>query len=55
MFAATYAGQKTINIAELKAEAPGPGMVQIEVAYTGLCGTADSGGRCNTRWLAGYE
>jgi 2-desacetyl-2-hydroxyethyl bacteriochlorophyllide A dehydrogenase len=37
--AATYVGAKTLTVIEKEPESPGPGEVQIEVAYTGICGT----------------
>lgn len=39
MLTASYVGNHTIEIGELHPVAPGPGEVQIAVAYTGLCGT----------------
>ena len=39
MLTANYVGDHTISIREAAAAAPGPGEVQIAVAYTGLCGT----------------
>ena len=39
MLTASYVGDRTIRISEAEAVAPGPGQVQIAVAYTGLCGT----------------
>lgn len=37
--AAFYRGEKTFEVKEIEAEAPGAGQVQIEVAYCGICGT----------------
>jgi (R,R)-butanediol dehydrogenase/meso-butanediol dehydrogenase/diacetyl reductase len=37
--AARYLGERTIGIASVEAEPPGPGQVRIDVAYTGICGT----------------
>ncbi len=37
--AAFYRGNRTFEVAQIEAEAPGPGQVQIEVAYCGICGT----------------
>jgi len=37
--AALYAGAGSVIYAEREVEAPKPGEVQIEVAYTGICGT----------------
>lgn len=39
MLTANYVGAATIDIREAEPTAPPPGQVQIEVAYTGLCGT----------------
>ena len=39
MLTANYVGDHTISIREADAADPGPGEVQIAVAYTGLCGT----------------
>lgn len=39
MRTAAYTGNKTITTADAEPTAPGPGQVQIKVAYTGLCGT----------------
>lgn len=39
MLAARYAGNNTITITEEPNTDPGPGEVQISVAYVGLCGT----------------
>jgi (R,R)-butanediol dehydrogenase / meso-butanediol dehydrogenase / diacetyl reductase len=41
MFAARYTGNGTLDVVELPmpAPAPSPGHVQLEVAYTGICGT----------------
>jgi (R,R)-butanediol dehydrogenase / meso-butanediol dehydrogenase / diacetyl reductase len=37
--AATYVGAKTLTVIEKEPELPGRGQVQIDVAYTGICGT----------------
>jgi len=37
--AATYVGAKTLTVIEREPELPGFGEAQIEVAYTGICGT----------------
>jgi 2-desacetyl-2-hydroxyethyl bacteriochlorophyllide A dehydrogenase len=37
--AATYVGAKTLTVIEKEPELPGPGEVQVDVAYTGICGT----------------
>ncbi|GAA1824083.1 zinc-dependent alcohol dehydrogenase [Agromyces salentinus] len=39
MLTATYAGDRTIAIAEATEEPPAPGQVRLQVAYVGLCGT----------------
>ncbi|RAM38269.1 zinc-dependent alcohol dehydrogenase [Arthrobacter globiformis] len=39
MPAATYIGNSTINIVESTQRPPAPGEVQIDVAFTGICGT----------------
>ena len=39
MLTASYVGNHTIEVADATATLPGPGQVQIAVAYTGLCGT----------------
>jgi 2-desacetyl-2-hydroxyethyl bacteriochlorophyllide A dehydrogenase len=39
MRAAMYVGDRTVETAEATPLTPGPGEVQISVAYTGLCGT----------------
>ena len=39
MRSAAYAGQGTMTVADALPRPPGPGEVQIEVAYVGLCGT----------------
>jgi (R,R)-butanediol dehydrogenase/meso-butanediol dehydrogenase/diacetyl reductase len=39
MTAATYTGSRTFSTQESAVTPPGPGQVQIAVAYTGLCGT----------------
>ncbi|SDJ80837.1 zinc-dependent alcohol dehydrogenase [Aliiruegeria lutimaris] len=37
--AAFYRGDKTFEVKQIEAEAPGAGQVQIEVAFCGICGT----------------
>lgn len=37
--AARYVGEGGIDVAEVEPVAPGPGEVQLEVAFTGICGT----------------
>ncbi len=39
MRAAVYTGARTIAVQERDAPPPGPGQVQLDVAYTGICGT----------------
>ena len=39
MLTANYIGHNTIDVREAEPTAPGTGMVQIKVAYAGLCGT----------------
>lgn len=39
MLTASYVGDHTIEISHADPVPPGPGLVQIAVAYTGLCGT----------------
>lgn len=39
MLTANYIGNASITILAVEPEPPGPGSVQIEVAYTGICGT----------------
>ncbi|MFC7788264.1 zinc-dependent alcohol dehydrogenase [Microbacterium sp. MAHUQ-60] len=39
MLTANYIGDRTIDIREAEPTSPAPGEVQIEVAYTGLCGS----------------
>lgn len=39
MLSALYTGNATIVVEDQPAVAPGPGQVQIDVAYTGICGT----------------
>ena len=39
MLTASYIGERAIEIAEAPPAPPGPGEVQVAVAYTGLCGT----------------
>ncbi|WP_425037947.1 zinc-dependent alcohol dehydrogenase [Primorskyibacter sp. S187A] len=37
--AAVYRGDKTFSVGTATCDAPGPGQVQIDVAYCGICGT----------------
>ena len=39
MLAASYVGDRTIDVREVAVTPPGPDEVQIEVAYAGICGT----------------
>jgi 2-desacetyl-2-hydroxyethyl bacteriochlorophyllide A dehydrogenase len=39
MLTASYTGPRAFDVAETTPSAPGPGEVQIEVAYAGICGT----------------
>ena len=39
MLTANYLGNASIAILATEPEPPAPGQVQIEVAYTGICGT----------------
>ncbi|KUF09921.1 Zn-dependent alcohol dehydrogenase [Pseudoponticoccus marisrubri] len=39
MTAAYYRGNKTFEVARIEAQPPGPGEVQVQVAYCGICGT----------------
>lgn len=39
MLAAHYAGNRTMTVGEAEPAPPGPGEVQIAVAYNGICGT----------------
>jgi 2-desacetyl-2-hydroxyethyl bacteriochlorophyllide A dehydrogenase len=39
MLTATYVGDRAIRIEDAEPLTPGPGQVQIQVAYVGLCGT----------------
>jgi 2-desacetyl-2-hydroxyethyl bacteriochlorophyllide A dehydrogenase len=39
VLAAHYAGNRTMTVEEAEPSSPGPGQVQIAVAYNGICGT----------------
>jgi 2-desacetyl-2-hydroxyethyl bacteriochlorophyllide A dehydrogenase len=39
MLTAQYTGNRTITVADTTTTPPGPGQVQLRVAFTGLCGT----------------
>ncbi len=34
-----YTGARTLRLQPIAAEPPGPGLVRIDVAYPGICGT----------------
>lgn len=59
--AAFYAGKKSFRIEEVIPVAPGPGEVQIDVAYCGVCGTdmhvfhGDMDARVTTNRIIGHE
>jgi 2-desacetyl-2-hydroxyethyl bacteriochlorophyllide A dehydrogenase len=58
---ARYAGDRTITIDTAEPEPPGPGEVQVRVAYTGLCGTdlhivhGNMDARVSTPLIFGHE
>jgi (R,R)-butanediol dehydrogenase / meso-butanediol dehydrogenase / diacetyl reductase len=59
--AAVYTGARTVRIEGVPSVAPGPGEAQIEVAYTGICGTdlhvfrGDMDVRVGRRAVLGHE
>src|SRR4051812_50056507 len=61
MHAAVYTGQRSFEIEDHAAPDPGPDQVQIEVAYTGICGTdlhifhGDMDARVGDRAVLGHE
>lgn len=61
MLAAQYVGGRRIELAQVEATRPGPGQVQVAVAYTGICGTdlhilhGDMDGRVTTPAVLGHE
>ena len=61
MRAAVYTGARTISVQEREIEPPGPGQVQIDVAYTGICGTdlhifhGDMDARVGDQAVIGHE
>ncbi|THV29573.1 zinc-dependent alcohol dehydrogenase [Glycomyces paridis] len=61
MLAAHYAGNRTMTVEEAEPTPPGPGEVQIAVAYTGICGTdlhilnGHMDARVNTPAVIGHE
>jgi (R,R)-butanediol dehydrogenase / meso-butanediol dehydrogenase / diacetyl reductase len=56
-----YAGGRTLRLEPAGTQPPGPGQVQIEVAYTGICGTdlhiyhGDMDGRVSPPQVIGHE
>ena len=61
MRAAVYTGARTISVQDREIEPPGPGQVQIDVAYTGICGTdlhifhGDMDARVGEQAVIGHE
>ena len=61
MLVAEYAGDNEFRVTERPASPPGPGQVQIEVAYVGICGTdlhikhGDMDGRVSIPAPIGHE
>jgi (R,R)-butanediol dehydrogenase / meso-butanediol dehydrogenase / diacetyl reductase len=61
MHAAVYTGARTISIHERDVEPPGPGQVQLQVAYVGICGTdlhifhGDMDARVGDQAVIGHE
>jgi len=61
MLAAHYTGNGKVSVTHTEPIAPGPGEVQIEVAYTGICGTdlhvlhGDMAARITTPHVLGHE
>lgn len=61
MLSAQYVGDRTIAVNPTEPVAPGPGEVQIEVAFTGICGTdlhvlhGDMEARVTTPHVLGHE
>jgi (R,R)-butanediol dehydrogenase/meso-butanediol dehydrogenase/diacetyl reductase len=61
MRAAVYTGARTISVQERDAPPPGPGQVQLQVAYTGICGTdlhifhGDMDARVGDQAVIGHE
>ncbi len=58
---AIYAGERTIRVVQTDGMPPGPGEVQVSVAYTGICGTdlhilhGDMDSRVGTPAVLGHE
>ncbi len=61
MRAAVYTGARTFDVQDRPETAPGPDEVQIDVAYTGICGTdlhifhGDMDARVATPAVIGHE
>jgi (R,R)-butanediol dehydrogenase / meso-butanediol dehydrogenase / diacetyl reductase len=61
MISAAYAGDRAFEVTETVAPPPGPGEVQIAVAYAGICGTdlhiyhGDMAGRVTPPAVIGHE
>ncbi|MBM0231300.1 alcohol dehydrogenase catalytic domain-containing protein [Micromonospora sp. STR1_7] len=61
MRAVVYQGARHLRVEERDPEAPGPGQVRIEVAYTGICGTdlhifhGDMDARVGASAIIGHE
>ena len=61
MHAAVYTGAGVLRVEDVTAVDPGPGEVQLEVAYTGICGTdlhivhGDMDARVGERAVLGHE
>ena len=61
MLAACYLGDRRIAVLPAEPDPPGPGQVQVEVAYTGICGTdlhvlhGDMDGRVSPPAILGHE
>lgn len=51
MLTANYLGNNEIAIRTAEPQPPGPGQVQVEVAYAGICGTDLM--CCTGRWMRG--
>ena len=61
MLTASYLGDRKIAVLPAEPNPPGPGQVQVEVAYTGICGTdrhvlhGDMDGRVSPPAILGHE
>lgn len=59
--AAFYSGNRSFRVEEVTPQPPGPGQVQLDVAYCGICGTdlhvfhGDMDARVTTRRVIGHE